>query len=252
MAPGRRAVVLVAMVALAAIVEAGWLAPATLLDARIARATGQSVRLADAEGTVWHGRATVVLTAARMPVAWEVDAWPLLQGVMRVRLRSDTGARMPRATIAVRSNGVALRDVDVTIPAEVLAAYLGHPAGSVAGDVSAVADDLELTPGSGRGVVRLVWRGARLANVLGAAPVDLGTVRSAATAGGDAIAGALANEGGDLALVGDWKMHANDGLALALRLTPRRADQTELKAALSAIGTADGDGWRVDWRVPLR
>ena len=62
----------------------------------------------------------------------------------------------------------------------------------------------------------------------------------------------MANEGGDLALRGQWTMTASDGLALALLLTPRRADQTDLKRALAAIGTADGDGWRVDWRVPLR
>ena len=85
----------------------------------------------------------------------------------------------------------------------------------------------------------------------GALPLDLGDVRSTLKADGDVVSGPLGNEGGDLALRGEWKLDAA-GVTLALLLTPRRADQAELKQALAAIGTADGDGWRVDWRVPLR
>jgi Type II secretion system (T2SS), protein N len=253
MASGRRAVVLVAMVALAAIVEAVALAPATLLDARIARATGQSVRLADAEGTLWHGRGTIAAGASRLPIAWEIDVGPLLRGVVRVQIRPDSGAATPRAEIAATANGIALRNAEVTIPADVLAGFLGNAApGSVAGDVTASADDLDLTRGSRRGEARLVWRGARIAGLVGGAPLDLGEVRSTAKVEGEAISGPLANEGGELSLRGEWKMGENDDLALAMLLTPRRADQAELKRALAAIGRADGDGWRVNWRVSLR
>jgi len=41
-------------------------------------------------------------------------------------------------------------------------------------------------------------------------------------------------------------------VAGALLLTPARAGETELKRMLSAIGTAEGAGWRVEWRAPLR
>jgi len=241
------------MVALAAIIAAVSLAPATLLDARIAHATGQWARLIDTEGTVWHGRGTMVMATTRIPVAWEIDIRPLLEGVVRVRVRSGTGAATPRATIAFRTDGVALRDVDVTIPAGALAALLDRTAaGSVVGDVSVLADDLELGAGRQRGDARLAWRGAGIAAIVGPAMLDLGDVRSTLSANGEALAGPLANEGGDLALVGEWKMHPRDGLSLALRLTPRRTDAAKLKAALAAVATADGDGWRVDWRVPFR
>lgn len=172
------------MVAVAALVAAAWLAPATLLDARIANATDSVVRLVDAEGTIWNGRATLTANAARIPVTWQVDGWPLLRGVVQARMRSVAGTRVT--------------------------------------------------------------------GVFGAPPLDLGEVRATLTASDDTISGTADNAGGDLALRGDWSFRVEDGLVLALLLTPRRADQTELKQALAAIGTVDGDGWRVDWRVPLR
>jgi len=252
MVPRRRAVVLVAAVALAVIVAAAWLAPAALLDSRVARATGDAVRLAAAEGTVWQGRGTIVAATARIPIAWDVDVLPLLRGIVRMQVRSGHGALTPRATIALHGNAIALHDVDVTLPAAAVAAFMGYAAASVAGEVGAVADDVELAPGSYRGEARLSWRGARIVGLGDAGPLDLGEVRSTAKAAGDAISGPLTNEGGNLALRGQWTMTARDGLALALLLTPARADQTELKRMLSAIGTAEGAGWRVDWRAPLR
>ena len=251
MAPRRRAVVLVAAVALAAIVAAAWLAPATLLDSRVARASGDAVRLAAAEGTLWRGRGTVVAAAARITIAWDVDFGALLQGTVRVEVRSGIGASTPRATIALHGDAIALHDVDVTLPAAIVAAFSGYAA-SVAGEVGAIADDFELAPGSYRGEARLVWRGARIDGIGTVGTLDLGEVRSTVKADGNAISGPLANEGGDLALRGRWTMNAEDGVGLALLLTPARADQTELKRMLSAVGTAEGGGWRVDWRAPLR
>src|SRR5438045_3126392 len=163
MAPRRRAVVLVAAVAFAAIVAALGLAPAALLDSGVARATGDVVRLAAAEGTIWRGRGTIVAATARIPVAWDIDFRPLPQGMVRVQVRSGDGAATPRATVALRTNAIALHDVDVTLPAALVAAITGYAAaGSVAGEVGVIADDLDLAPGSYRGEARLVWRGARI------------------------------------------------------------------------------------------
>ena len=253
MAPRRRAVVLVAAVVLAAIAAAVWITPAALLDSHVARATGDAVHLAAAEGTIWRGRGTVVAATARIPIAWDVELGPLLQGMVRVRVHSGIGAATPRATIAFHGNAIALHDIDVVLPAAIVAAFMGYGAAeSVAGELGAMADDLELTPGSYRGEARLVWRGARIVGIGDVGPLDLGEVRSTVKGDGNAISGPLANDGGDLAVRGQWTMNGRDGLALALLLTPARADQAELKRALSAIGTPEGGGWRVDWRTPLR
>jgi len=253
MAPGRRALVLLAMVAIAVAIEGAWLAPAALIGPHVARMTGGVLRLADAEGTVRRGQGSMVAGAARIPIAWHVEIWPLLRGVVRLQVTSGTGAETPRATIAASAETVAFHDVDVTIPAAAFAAALGQAVvGSVAGEVNLTAAGVELTPGSSRGEARLDWHAAHITFVGNALPLDLGVVRATLTAGGDALSGSIDNAGGDLALRGEWAMRPEDGLRLALLLTPRRAGQVELAGALSAIGTADGAGWRVDWRVPLR
>jgi len=253
MAPGRRALVLLAMVAIAVAIEAAWLAPATLVGAHVARATGGVLRLSDGEGTVWRGSGNVVAGTARIPVAWHLETWPLLRGVVRLRVTSGTGAPTPRATIAASADTVSLDDVAVTFPAEVFTAALSQAAVvAVAGEVSLNATTVEWTPASSRGEARFGWHSARITFVGSALPLDLGEVRATLTADGRAFSGPVANDGGDLALRGEWAMGPNEDLRLALLLTPRHAGQPEIARALSALGTADGTGWRVDWHVPLR
>ena len=253
MVPGRRAVVLFAMLALAVAIAAAWLAPAVLFDTRIAGATGGMVRLADTDGTVWNGRGNLVVKATRIPIAWRVECWPLLRGVLRVRLASGTGAATPHATIEVGADTLALHDVDVTLPAQVFGATLSpFGAEAVAGEISLNADDFEWKPGAGRGEVRILWRAARIAFAGSAAALDLGNVRTLATANGNALSGPVTNDGGDLALRGEWALHAHDSVQLVLHVAPRGPGLADLERTLSAIGTADGSGWRIAWRGPLQ
>jgi len=253
MASGRRAAVIFAMLALAVAIAVASLAPAALLDPRIAVATGHMVRLAEADGTVWNGRGSLVAGTTRIPIAWRVECWPLLRGVLRVQLVSGTGAPTPRATIAVGTDTLALLDVDVTLPAAVFDGTLSPFAVvSVAGEISVKADDIEWKPDSSRGEARVIWHAARIAFAGSAAPLDLGDVRTEATANGSVLSGPLRNEGGDLALRGEWTMRAHDSVQLALHVTPRHSGPSDLARMLSAIGTADGNGWRIDWRGPLR
>ena len=72
------------------------------------------------------------------------------------------------------------------------------------------------------------------------------------TADGNALSGPLANDGGDVALRGEWAMRAHDSVQLVLHVAPRRPGLADLERTLSAIGTAEGSGWRIEWRGPLR
>ena len=103
-----------------------------------------------------------------------------------------------------------------------------------------------------RGEARLAWRAARIAGIWPRYALDLGEVRTTVIASGPAMSGPVTNDGGSVALRGEWALQEKDGLSLALRVAPRRADQVDLTRWLSAIGTPDGDGWRINWRVPLR
>ncbi len=253
MASRRRAFVLFAMVAIAVAVEAAWLAPATLLDPYAARASGGVLRVADAEGTVWHGRGNVVAGTARIPVAWRVGFWPLLQGVLRVDVTSGTRAETPRATITISADTLSFADVDVTVPARILSAALGQAAvAAVDGDIHATAANFAWKPHASRGEARIAWRAARMAFVGTGAPLALGEVRTTLTADGDLLSGSVTNDGGDLALRGEWSIRTQDQLRVALHVTPRHAGHDELARVLATIGTADGAGWRIDWHAPLQ
>lgn len=250
---GRRPFVLFVMVAIAAVVEAAWLAPASLVDTRIARSTRGAMRLTGAEGTLWNGRGTVATINGSFPVAWDLELSALLQGEARIRMWSDLGSNSSRGTVAIRANGITLRDTDLALPAAVIGTVLGDGGvGSVRGVVTASTRELHFAPGSNRGEAHVVWRAARIEGFGIPAPLDLGEVRSTVIANGATMSGPLTNDGGNLSLRGEWTLQEKEGLSLALRVAPRRADQADLTRWLSAIGTADGDGWRINWLVPLR
>src|SRR6185295_15861502 len=112
---GRRPLVLLATVAIAAAIEAAWLAPAALMDSRIARATRGALRLGDAEGTLWRGRGVIAAANARIPIAWDMELRPLVQGEMRIHVRSGIGADSPRGIFVLRANRIMVQDADITM-----------------------------------------------------------------------------------------------------------------------------------------
>ena len=253
MEPGRRPLVLFALSILALAAAIAWLAPASLLDSRIARATGGIVWLASAQGTLWDGRGIVMAAHSQIPVAWNVDPWPLVRGVVHVRVRSDVGADTPRATVDLRADGIALQSTDVTVPAAAIAGIWGDlAANSVDGEVNASVSNLRLAAGANSGEARLVWRNARIRPVVTTNPLELGEVRAGLVANGATMSGPIEGAGGSLALRGDWTLKEKDALTLALRVTPRTTADAGLVRWLSTIGQPDGDGWRVEWRLPLR
>lgn len=250
----RRPLLLLAALAAAVALFAVGLAPATLADARVAGMTKGAVRVADAAGTIWDAHAILTAGPARIPIAWGIDAWPLLQRELHVHLvRSGGAAASPTADIAVRRDGVELRNLEATIPAAVFGAAAGSAATwLVGGDVEINAAQVEWAPPSNRGDARIRWRAARLTPPGSTEALDLGDITIALSGAGERMSGPVSNAGGDLAVRGDLALAASSGIQLSLVLTPRRADNRELARALSMLGRADGDGWRVEWRSPLR
>jgi Type II secretion system (T2SS), protein N len=255
MAPALRPLLVVAAVAGVAAIVAAWLAPAVLVDSRLAQITGGRVRLTDTEGTVWRARANLVAGTATMPIAWRLEAWPLLRGELRVHLVPDTSTvgDSPRAGIAIAGDRVSLRDVDASFPAALFAAAAGAgTAWGVGGDVRVNATAMDWMPPSSNGEARVQWRQARLAAIQSTASLDLGDVSIPLKADGDRLFGTVSNDGGDLSVRGDIVFRAADGVAISLLLTPRRVDDVDLTQVLSVLGTAEGGGWRIHWKQPLR
>jgi type II secretion system (T2SS) protein N len=253
MEPGRHPLVLFALAAVALVMAIAWLAPASLLDARLARATGGIVRLASTQGTLWDGRGVVTAANARIPIAWSVDAWPLVRGVVHMRVRSDTGADKPRATVDLGTDGIVLQNTHVTVPAAAIAGVLGdQAASSVDGEVDASLSNLRLAAGANSGEARLVWHNARIRAFGSANPLELGEVRAGFVANGATMSGPIDAQGGNVALRGDWTLNEKDAFTVALRMTLKATADAGLVRWLSTVGHPDGDGWRIDWRLPLR
>ena len=103
---------------------------------------------------------------------------------------------------------------------------------SVAGEVRAMADDLDLTPGSSRGEARLVWRGARIGGIGRRCRRWISAkCRSTLTADGD-VRLRPAGQRGRRSRASRRMDDSTRATASRSRLllTPRRADQTELEA----------------------
>src|SRR5512141_2656958 len=127
MAGSRRWLSLLAAVAAVVAVAAVRLAPAALVDVCAARMTGDRLRLERADGTVWQGRGILAAGTAKLPIAWRLDAWPLLRGEFRLHVLPDapSPAGSPRADLAIVGDRVAIRDAEVTLPASLLVAASG-------------------------------------------------------------------------------------------------------------------------------
>lgn len=231
------------------------LAPASLADARLAAMTRGNVHLTDAEGTLWDARGILTAGATRIPVAWRIDPWPLLRRELHLHLVRGEGGppASPKGDVAIGRDSVELRDVEAAIPAGFFGAAAGFdPASLVGGDVEISASRLEWAPPANHGDVRLRWRGASLTIAGGEQPIALGDITTALGAEGDRVYGPVSNAGGDLGVRGTAALSAGNGIQLSLVLTPRRADDRDLARALSMLGVPDGEGWRVEWRLPLR
>jgi hypothetical protein len=255
--PPWRWVVVATTVVVAAAFGAVALAPAALVDARIAELSQGSVRLTDTSGSVWRGQGVLAAGATRIPVGWQIDPWGLAHGELRVAIAPGLDARAgtPRGEITLASGRLAVADLDLTMPASLIA-QVAAPATqrlwSADGEIGLRIAAMEWAPPASRGVALLSWRGARLSGAGGLAALDLGAVTATLTANGDHLSGPVANAGGDLAVSGVIDVRAHDSLRAALVLKPSRRDDVAMSQLLSAIAREDAAGWHVDWRVPLQ
>jgi general secretion pathway protein N len=243
-------VVLAAIVLLAAAAIA--LAPASLVAPTIAKVTSSRVALADVEGSIWSGQATLVGDdGARVPLAWTTEPAALARGELRVHLAPRGAGTTPRGDIEWKDGAVHARDLSFTVPAAWLAGAGSKalPFG-VGGDVDVAIGSLDWSKTASQGDARVEWRNARL-EAPGSLPLDLGDVTAQLAADGDRLAGPVANSGGALAISGDVAGLADGGGEANLLLTPRGANDA-LARVLASVGTPEGNGYRMRIRWPAR
>jgi len=140
-------------------------APATLVDARLERASGGRLRLAEAQGSLWSGAGWIEIRDAHgragvaKRLAWRVLPGSLLRARLVAEVELDQAARPFPVTISL--SRIEIADAGISVPAAVLG--LGMPRIAplrLTGDV--LVDIPRLSVGRGRmdGDATLKWRAA--------------------------------------------------------------------------------------------
>ncbi|MGE5339521.1 MAG: type II secretion system protein N [Gemmatimonadota bacterium] len=143
-------------------------APAQWLAFEIRKASGGQVELADATGSVWSGRAIVVIGSGELgtapvslagPLSWKLSAWPLLAGVIDLTLSHPTVLAQPLTVRATFRQHVDLGADTLRLPASLLAA-LGAPWNTIrpGGIIMLSWDRLSIEPGHIVGNLSAEWQ----------------------------------------------------------------------------------------------
>lgn len=228
-----------------------WEAPASLATTQIARASAGAVVLADAEGTVWNGRGTVVAGPMRLPVRWQAEARALLnREVAFTVLPQDAAARSPRAHVVASQGAVRLRDLRLEVPAQVLVdALISRPRLAASGTVDVSTVDFAWPfPAAATASLLATWHGASL-GLAGSPAVALGEVTANLHAANGQLTGPLRNVGGEFAVDGELQVLANGAGVVRGVVRPRKEGDPRI-AALQPLGTPEGNGVRLEWKWP--
>jgi hypothetical protein len=238
---------LAAAVAMAGVLAAT--APASLAGVALARISGGTLSLAVADGTVWRGRGVLMAAGTlRLPVAWSMEPWPLLRGELRFRIAApDATGSAPSAAISARHDAVGVRDLDVSLPAEIVEALAPRSGIRPGGTVRVTSPALDWTPVQFAGSARIDWQDARFALSEDSA-IGLGNVTATLAAAGDRLSGPMTNAGGEFDVRGTLSLATNGATALSVAMMPRGGDPTRSRT-LSLTGAPGGAGWKVDIRM---
>jgi len=141
------------------------LAPATLADALLERASGGRLRLAGAEGSLWTGSGWIEIRDAQgragiaRRLAWRVERGSFLRGSVAAQVELDRAAAPFAVTFSL--SRIELAHVGIPLPAAALG--LGMPRLAplrLTGEVLLEIPHLALERGSMDGAARLQWRAA--------------------------------------------------------------------------------------------
>jgi len=236
----------VALLLLAAVAT---LAPAALLDARLAAATHGGLRLTDTAGTVWNGRGKLTGNTRTwsLPVQWKLDPIAALRGGVSITLQASEGGDVPRGSVAWRDDALTIEGVALTLPAAALNGSLA--AGNTlafGGYIAVDTPHLRWNGREGDGAATAQWSGARVAGNVGT--VALGTVSVNFAPRGERLDGHIESRGGDVRIDGEIAV-SSAGFDVSATLAPLPSAPPEVIRALGALGTPDASGAvRVQWR----
>jgi len=221
------------------------MAPATLLDARLERASDGRIRLAEAQGTLWSGKGIVEVLDAEghahfaAPVAWRLGARSLLRARLVYAVESSGSAS--RFMVAISPSRIELENIDLRLPAAALGMAVPklaalEPTGALRLRVVRLAAGAR----SLQGGATLEWRdaGSALSPVAPLGDYELrldGDGRSVRATLRTLKKGPLRLEGG-----GAWALGTRPALSATAEVGPRY--RAQLAPLLGLIGVEQGAG----------
>lgn len=220
------------------------LAPATLIDARLAGASGGRLRLASAEGTVWSGTGWIEIRDAEgragvaRRLAWHVLPWSLLRGRLVAEIDLDQAAKPFPVTLSL--SGLEIADAGINLPAAALG--LGMPKLApfrLTGEVRVDIRQLSLERGRVDGDATLQWRAAGSALT----PISpLGDYEVRFKAAGPAVHAVLSTLEGPLQLdgKGTWLNGGPPSFLATARVPAQHQDQLSPLFRLIAVERGTG------------
>lgn len=242
---------------LAVLVVGLWRAPAAFLDVAVDRLTQGRVRLADVSGTLWDGRARVVLAdlreasaiestgqSASLPgvvipgsFSWQLSALPLLVGTLDAQLNHDS----MREPVRVSGGVGELRVTPGVLNLPTLALdRLGSPWNTIrpTGSLKLSWENLSLRQGrfEGKGAIELSQMASALTPVrpLGAYRIDIVGSGPQATLTMTTLSGPLRLDGS-----GRWDVRA--GLRFSAEAQAEEAEKARLLPLLGLLGRREGE-----------
>jgi general secretion pathway protein N len=243
--------VLVAVASVAA--TALTMAPAQWVASAVAHATGDRVLLAEATGSVWNGRAGVVLSPGQddgiasislpEPLSWKLSPWRLLGGVVDLTLTHPSALLQPLRLRADVSGRIEVLGTTVRLPATVLAG-LGAPFNTIkpGGLISVAWQRLEVQRGRLQGDLAGEWQFASSALT---SVTPFGHYRLLAEGGYPGTRLNLSTVAGPLELSGNGTIDAAGNLRFTGRARPVPGTDPSTRAQLAGLvlllGRRDGD-----------
>lgn len=229
------------------------MAPASLFDAALDRATAGHLRLADAEGSIWAGRGRLAnapdggqgTTQAWAVLGWRWQPGALLDGALGWRLTLEGRSA---AVLAIHAGGWRLEDARLELPAGPLLAAIPHAAARAGwhGRLRATGPGLHCDwKMRCQGELALEWQAARVDVFPGRV---LGDYRLQLAARSNVLEAALESPTGNrLRLDGTLALAAGRP-RISLRIQGEDGLVGRLPAILHGLARPDaGGGLRIDW-----
>lgn len=220
------------------------IAPATLLDAHLQRASNGRLRLAEARGTVWSGAGRIEIreagarTGLGRNVAWRVVPESLPRGRLLCEVGLEEAAGLIPVTLSF--SRIELSNAEVNLPAAVLglAAPKLVPLG-LTGEVLFQAREVAFAKEEMKGSALVRWRAAGSA-LTPLSPLGEYELRLDGT--GAMVHAALSTVSGPLRLdgKGSWKHGDNVAFQGTARISPEHRQQ--LAPLLRLIAVENGKG----------